>query len=74
MMKDSTGLQGFLVDGFPMDANQAAAFEADICSPVAILFFEANDEVLKERLTKRANFDDTADSITKRIENFNKVC
>ncbi len=40
-------MQGFLIDGFPMDVNQAKAFEADLGSPKAILFFEANDEVKK---------------------------
>ncbi len=66
-------MQGFLIDGFPMDCKQAKAFEKDICAPKAILFFEASNEVLTERLMKRANFDDTDDAIKNRIDNFNKV-
>jgi len=64
--------QGFLIDGFPFDVTQAKAFEADIVSPVAVLFFEASNDVLKERLSKRANFDDTTEAVEKRIESFNK--
>ena len=48
-------MQGFLIDGFPMDVNQAKAFEADIGSPKAILFFEANDEVKKTLLVNIAS-------------------
>ncbi len=64
-------LQGFLLDGFPLDLAQADAFAADIGQPKLILYFEAtNNEVLKKRLKERGNFDDTEDSIRKRIETF----
>jgi adenylate kinase len=65
---DSTG---FLVDGFPIDLEQAEAFNRDIGTPATVIFLEAVDQVLKQRLLSRNNFDDTEDSITKRIENFN---
>jgi len=59
--------KGFLIDGFPINAVQAEAFESDIGKPTMVLAFEANDEVLKGRLKSRANFDDTEDSIMKRL-------
>lgn len=64
-------LQGFLLDGYPMDLDQAKACEDDIATPNAIIFFEASNEVLEARLMKRGNFDDNLGSIDKRIENFN---
>ena len=64
-------MQGFILDGFPIDADQASQFEADIASPKAIVFLEAPDAVLAERLTGRGNFDDNKASIEKRIANFN---
>ena len=36
-----------------------------------VIAFEANDEILKERLKGRANFDDTEESILKRIATYN---
>lgn len=63
--------KGFLIDGFPIDLEQAEAFARDIAAPNAVIFLEANDSVLKERLKQRNNFDDTEESINKRIENFN---
>lgn len=63
--------KGFLIDGFPIDLEQAEAFVRDIGEPTAVIFFEANDHVLKDRLMARNNFDDTEDSIVKRINNFN---
>ena len=64
--------KGFLIDGFPMDDAQAAAFVADIGEPTAVILLEAPDGILKERLKGRNNFDDTDESITKRIDNYNQ--
>eukprot|EP00094_Tigriopus_californicus_P005772 TCALIF_05563-PA protein Name:"Similar to ak1 Adenylate kinase isoenzyme 1 (Cyprinus carpio)" AED:0.08 eAED:0.08 QI:317/0.5/0.66/1/1/1/3/901/220 len=62
--------KGFVLDGFPLDLEQAQAFEKDIGSPKAIIFIEANDTVLEERLLARGNFDDNKTSIEKRLHNF----
>jgi adenylate kinase len=64
--------KGFLIDGFPMDSEQADSFISDIGSPTAVILFEANDTILQERLKSRNNFDDTEESILKRIENYNQ--
>merc|ERR1712165_56719 len=64
--------KGFIVDGFPMDAEQADAFVKDIGAPNMVLLLECNDEILKQRLNKRNNFDDTDEAIVKRIEIYNE--
>lgn len=64
--------KGFLIDGFPMDSEQADSFISDIGSPTAVILFEANDTILQERLKSRNNFDDTEDSILKRIDSYNQ--
>ena len=51
-------MQGFLIDGYPADVQQAGDFESDIGAPNAILFLEADAKVLTERLIGRGNFDD----------------
>ena len=42
-----------MIDGFPIDLEQANAFVHDIAAPAAVIFFEANDSVLKQRLMAR---------------------
>ena len=55
-------MQGFLIDGYPADVEQAGDFESDISAPSAIIFLEAAPEVLTERLIGRGNFDDNKES------------
>merc|ERR1712141_883807 len=62
--------KGFLVDGYPMDADQADAFIRDIGEPNLVLLLEVDEVILKERLKGRNNFDDTPDAILKRIATF----
>jgi adenylate kinase family enzyme len=50
--------QGFLIDGYPIDLDQAKEFETDIGSPNAVILLEVTDEVLTDRLAARGNFDD----------------
>merc|ERR1719474_1005037 len=47
MSKESTG---FLVDGFPATIEQAQLFEKTVGSPVKIIVFEMNDELMRKRL------------------------
>lgn len=72
MTKKISTAKGFLLDGFPADLEQADMFEQMIGNPTDIIFFEANDIILAERLKARGNFDDKDESITKRIANFNE--
>jgi len=69
MSKESTG---FLVDGFPATMEQAQLFEKTVGSPVKIIVFEMNDELMRVRLEGRGNFDDRKDAIRKRIDNYNE--
>merc|ERR1711935_1187618 len=64
--------KGFLIDGFPMDSEQAEAFISDIGTPAAVILFEANDAILQERLKSRSNFDDTADAVERRLAQWNE--
>lgn len=61
-----------MIDGFPIDEEQAESFVTEIGEPTLVLAFEANDEILKDRLKSRNNFDDTEESIKKRVENFGR--
>ncbi|XP_040573307.1 adenylate kinase isoenzyme 1 [Lepeophtheirus salmonis] len=65
------GAKGYVLDGFPLDIDQAKAFENQIGHPSLIIDIEVTDAIQRDRLMKRGNFDDTEDSITKRIANFN---
>merc|ERR1712002_632317 len=67
MVAKADGAKGFLIDGFPINEGQASNFEEDIGKPSMVIAFEAGDEVLKQRLKKRNNFDDNEDSINKRL-------
>jgi len=71
MVSSASKSKGFLIDGFPLDDEQAEAFVSDIGQPTAVIHLEANDTILIERLKSRNNFDDTEDAIKKRVENYN---
>merc|ERR1719481_1342821 len=50
--------------------GQADIFVTNLGTPTQVIAFEANDEVLKGRLKGRGNFDDTEDSVKKRLANY----
>merc|ERR1712147_554186 len=50
----------------------AQLFEKTVGSPVKIIVFEMNDELMRVRLEGRGNFDDRKDAIRKRIDNYNE--
>lgn len=65
------GCNGFLIDGFPLDETQCQVFEEGIGEPNIILFLgQVNDIKLGERLKARSNFDDSKESIEKRLATF----
>ena len=45
--------QGFMIDGFPVDLDQAETFVRDIGHPSKVVLFRANNTVLKGRLLSR---------------------
>ena len=61
-------LQGFLIDGFPMDVNQAKAFQEDIGEPKAIIYFEANESVSQNVMKKRKEKKRIKDKVRKERE------
>ena len=60
-----------MVDGFPSDMTQAVAFVQMIGSPSAVLHINVSPSVMDLRLQTRNNFDDTTESIQKRISMYN---
>ena len=50
---NSYPFQGFLIDGYPMDTDQAESFIKNIAAPTMVILLECNDEILKERLKGR---------------------
>ena len=59
------------MDGFPLDIAQAASFVQMIGTPMAVIHIDVSPLVMDFRLKTRNNFDDTPESIQKRISNFN---
>ena len=76
-----TELDGFVLDGFPRTLEQADALDAmlaEIGKPLdAILFFQLDDDVAKERLLGRAHeegrSDDTPEVIARRLEIYHEL-
>ena len=68
--------KGFLVDGYPREKEQGILFEKHISPVDVILYFEAADEVLVQRLLGRAvssgRVDDNEETIKKRLATFHQ--
>ncbi|KAJ8920693.1 hypothetical protein NQ315_004832 [Exocentrus adspersus] len=67
--------KGFLIDGYPREKEQGILFEQTIAPVNLILFFDASDDTLVERLLGRAKtsgrVDDNEETIKKRLHTFN---
>ena len=68
--------KNYLIDGFPRALDQAIYFEQNVCECQTILNYEVSEEILVERLLKRAETsgrtDDTPECIKERIRVFNE--
>ncbi|XP_045470501.1 adenylate kinase isoenzyme 1 isoform X1 [Harmonia axyridis] len=75
MMKELPNSKGYLIDGYPREKEQGIAFEKKIGAVSVVLFFDAPDNVLVERLLGRAKtsgrVDDNEETIKKRLNTFN---
>jgi len=71
MCRKASGNQGFLIDGYPGDAKQAATFVETIGKPTIVICLEVSDEVMEARLKARGNFDDQPEAVAKRIALWN---
>ncbi|KAJ3288453.1 hypothetical protein HK104_008171 [Borealophlyctis nickersoniae] len=77
-MEKNDDADGFLIDGFPRQLDQAEAFEKQAISSVAqckfVLYFECTEELLERRLLERGKTsgraDDNIETIKKRFNTF----
>ncbi|XP_023020204.2 adenylate kinase isoenzyme 1 isoform X4 [Leptinotarsa decemlineata] len=67
--------KGFLIDGYPREKEQGILFEKNIAPVNLVLFFDASENTLVERLLGRAKtsgrVDDNEETIKKRLHTFN---
>eukprot|EP00092_Neocalanus_flemingeri_P018275 GFUD01019778.1.p1 GENE.GFUD01019778.1~~GFUD01019778.1.p1 ORF type:complete len:216 (+),score=55.21 GFUD01019778.1:26-649(+) len=70
MVEKVQGASGFLIDGFPLDMEEATAFESAIVPVTRVIHLKMETNEMFDRLKKRDNFDDQPNSIQKRIETF----
>ena len=61
-----------MIDGYPLDRDQAAAFVNDIANPSMVICLEMPDDVALSRLRTRGSFDDNVRSIKNRLETWNE--
>lgn len=70
---DASGKSQFLIDGFPRNEENRAAFESQTgIQPAFILFFDCPEEVMERRLLGRneGRTDDNIETIRKRFKVF----
>lgn len=76
MIKVINNTVGYLVDGYPREKDQGAAFEKYIAPVDLILYFECADETMVKRVMYRASqsavvrADDNEETIKSRIHTF----
>jgi len=70
----SESSNGFLIDGYPREVEQAIRFEADICPAACVIYFDATDATMTARLLDRGKSsgrsDDNEETIKKRLDTF----
>ncbi|XP_048587761.1 adenylate kinase isoenzyme 5 isoform X3 [Nematostella vectensis] len=73
-MREHKDMPGFLIDGFPRDIDQGITFEEQVTDSDFVLYLECTEEVMQERLLKRAETsgrpDDNIETIKKRFVTF----
>ncbi|CAH8438846.1 unnamed protein product [Heterobilharzia americana] len=67
----------FLIDGYPRELDQGVRFEKEICSCLCVINFDVSEDVMRQRLLKRAEtsgrVDDNEETILKRFHTFNEL-
>ncbi|XP_066261413.1 adenylate kinase isoenzyme 1 isoform X2 [Euwallacea similis] len=67
--------KGFLIDGYPREKEQGILFEQTIAPVNLVIFYDASENTLVERLLGRAKtsgrVDDNEETIKKRLHTFN---
>jgi adenylate kinase family enzyme len=73
-MEKAGDAEGFLIDGFPRQIDQAKYFEDNIHQCKFVLFFDCPENILEQRLLKRGETsgraDDNLATIKKRFKTF----
>jgi adenylate kinase family enzyme len=81
-MNASVSVPGFLIDGFPRTKNQSEMFEENIKPANVVIYLDAKDEVMIQRIMDRAKMsseanarsDDNIESLKKRLEIHHTIC
>lgn len=75
IVKNLSSSKGFLIDGYPREKEQGILFEKNVAPVNLVLFFDASEKTLVERLLGRAKtsgrVDDNEETIKKRLHTFN---
>ncbi|CAH1133119.1 unnamed protein product [Ceutorhynchus assimilis] len=75
ILKAVPSSKGFLIDGYPREKEQGIAFESNIAPVDLVLFYDASEKTLIDRLLDRAKtsgrVDDNEETIKKRLQTFN---
>lgn len=74
LLKELPNSKGFLIDGYPREKAQGELFEKNIAPADVIIYLEADDKIMIERLLGRAKTsgrsDDNEETIKKRLDTF----
>ncbi|XP_014674958.1 PREDICTED: adenylate kinase isoenzyme 1-like [Priapulus caudatus] len=77
MVAKAADTNGFVMDGYPREIIQGVEFEKQVKDCSFVLYFELAEEVMKERLMKRAatsdRVDDNEETMLKRLRTFSDV-
>ncbi|XP_021354677.1 uncharacterized protein LOC110451142 isoform X2 [Mizuhopecten yessoensis] len=77
MMAAAATSSGFLIDGYPREMEQGTRFENEVAPCTCVLYFEASDETMTQRLLGRAltsgRVDDNEETIKKRLTTFHDI-
>ena len=74
MLAEVKSSKGFLIDGYPRQVDQGVEFETEIVPCSLVLYINASDKTMKERLLSRGKSsgrsDDNEESIKQRLRVF----
>ena len=71
-MEEQPDAAGFLLDGFPANMTQAKLCQETLGSPSKVVVLELTDSAMFSRLKDGLNFNDSDDTIKKRIHTFSE--
>merc|ERR1711936_366745 len=69
-MENMKDVKGFLFDGFPANITQAKLCQEKLGSPSKVVVLEVPESVMVTRLKDGINFNDTEETIKKRVQTF----